>query len=163
MLLVFLPGRKRYRTALGLGLICMLSFTLGCNSSGGGGGGPVATVTKLTVNSAKVASSDMTGFRFAISVTGAAAANGSVQLFNGSSPLNGVGPVPVVNGSATIMSAGLAPGTYSISAHYLGDAKTMPSSSGTLNVTSTGGPASVTISTTPAATPAASPINITIN
>jgi hypothetical protein len=165
MLLLFLPGRKRYRTALGLGLVCVLSFTLGCGGSGGGGGGgPVATVTKITVNNAKVASNDATGFRFTISVTASVGANGPVQLFNGSSPLNGVAPVSVVNGSATIMSAGLAPGTYSLSAHYLGDTKTMASNSGTLNVTSTGGPAAnLGITTSPAATPAAPPINITIN
>jgi uncharacterized membrane protein len=165
MLLLFVPGRKRYRTALGLGLVCVLSFTPGCGGGygGGGGGGPVATVTKLTVNSAKVASTDLTGFRFTINVTASVGANGQVQLFNGSSPLNAVAPVSVINGSATIMSAGLTPGTYSISAHYLGDTKTMASNSGTLNVTSTGGPVALTISTTPTATPAASPINITIN
>src|SRR5713101_9974796 len=58
LLLLFLPGRKRYRAALGLGLVCVLSFTLGCSSGygGGGGGGPVATTTKITVTSAKAAS-----------------------------------------------------------------------------------------------------------
>jgi hypothetical protein len=30
LILLLLPGRKRYRAALGLGLVCMLSFTLGC-------------------------------------------------------------------------------------------------------------------------------------
>ncbi|HEV1994389.1 MAG TPA: Ig-like domain repeat protein, partial [Candidatus Acidoferrum sp.] len=39
MFLLFLPGRKRYRAALGLGLVCVLCFTLGCSKSYGGGGG----------------------------------------------------------------------------------------------------------------------------
>src|SRR5260370_1681660 len=34
MFLLLLPGRKRYRAALGLGLICVLSFALRCNCGG---------------------------------------------------------------------------------------------------------------------------------
>src|SRR5260370_29347183 len=43
--LILLPGgRKRYRLALGLGLVCVLAFTIGCGGfkappRGGGGGG----------------------------------------------------------------------------------------------------------------------------
>jgi len=162
MLLLFLPGRKRYRTALGLGLVCVLSFALGCGGSGSGSSGPVATTTTMTVNSTKLPASDLTGFRFSISVAASVGANGQVQLFNGSAPLNGVGPVSVVNGSATIMSAGLTPGTYSISAHYLGDSKTLTSSSGTLNMTSTGTTTFV-ISATPAASNGNPTVSITIN
>jgi hypothetical protein len=161
MLLLFLPGRKKYRVALGLGLVCVLSFALGCGG-GSGNSGPVATTTTMTVNSTKLPASDLTGFRLAIAVAASVGANGQVQLFNGSAPLNGVGPVPVVNGSATIMSAGLTPGTYSISAHYLGDSKTLASSSGTLNMTSTGTTTFV-ISATPAASNGNPTVSITIN
>jgi len=161
MLLLFLPGRKKYRVALGLGLVCVLSFALGCGG-GSGNSGPVATTTTMTVNNTKLPASDLTGFRFAIAVAASVGANGQVQLFNGSAPLNGVGPVPVVNGSATIMSAGLTPGTYSISAHYLGDSKTLASSSGTLNMTSTGTTTFV-ISATPAASNGNPTVSITIN
>jgi hypothetical protein len=161
MFLLFLPGRKRYRAALGLGLVCMLTFTLGCSSGyGGGGGGPVATTTKLTVNAAKLASSDLTGFRFSINVTASAAPNGQVQLFDGTATLGP--PVTVSNGSATIMSAGLLPGTHSISAHYLGDTYTQASSSGTLNVTSTG-TTMFAITASPAASNGSPTVNITIN
>jgi len=162
MLLLFLPGRKKYRVALGLGLVCVLSFTLGCGGGGGGSSGPVATTTTMTVNSTKLPASDLTGFRFAIAVAASVGANGQAQLFNGSAPLNGVGPVSVVNGSATIMSAGLTPGTYSISAHYLGDSKTRASSSGTLNMTSTGTTTFV-ISATPSASNGNPTVSITIN
>src|SRR5207245_2729159 len=161
MLLLFLPGRKKYRVALGLGLVCVLSFALGCGG-GSGNSGPVATTTTMTVNNTKLPASDLTGFRFAIAVAASVGANGQVQLFNGSAPLNGVGPVPVVNGSATIMSAGLTPGTYSISAHYLGDSKTLAVSSGTLNMTSTGTTTFV-ISATPAASNGNPTVSITIN
>jgi hypothetical protein len=161
MLLLFLPGRKRYRMALGLGLVCMLSFTLGCGGGygGGGGGGPVATVTKVSVVSTKVPSG--TNVAFTIAVNASVGANGQVVLFDGATQL--ATPVPVTNGSTTIMNA-LLVGTHSISAHYLGDASTAASQSGALNVTVTGGPAAtLRITTSPVASPAAPPINITIN
>jgi pro-kumamolisin-like protein/Big-like domain-containing protein len=158
LFLFFLPGRKRYRAALGLGLVCVLSFTLGCGGyGGGGGGGPAATTTKITVTSTKVPSG--TNIGFSIAVNSSAAANGQVQLFDGTATQGT--PVTVSNGSATIM-ASLLPGTHSISAHYLGDSYTQASQSGALNVTVTGGPVSLAITTAPAATPAASPINVTI-
>src|SRR5208282_1902967 len=53
LFLIFLPGgRKKYRAAIGLGLVCLLALTMGCN--GGGGTTPpppglTATVTKMTV------------------------------------------------------------------------------------------------------------------
>ncbi len=53
ILLLVLPGRKRYRAALTLGVVCVLGFTLGCNNyNNGGGGGPVATTTALSVTPA---------------------------------------------------------------------------------------------------------------
>jgi len=161
--LLFLPGRKRYRAALGLGLVCVLSFTLGCSGYGGGsgGGGPVATTTKITLtSSAKLASNDPTGFKFTINVTASVGANGPVQLFDGTNALGT--PVTVSNGTAMITSAGLLPGTHSISAHYLGDTYTQASQSGMLNVTSTG-TATFTITATPAASNGSPTVNLTIN
>lgn len=146
LFLLLLPGRKRYRAAFGLGLVCVLSFTLGCGGYGGGGNnsGPVATTTRLTVANSKLASNDATGFRFTINITSSAAANAQVQLFDGSAMLGAA--VSASNGTATINSAGLAQGTHLISAHYLGDVYTQASQSGTLYVTVT------TASGTPAAT-----------
>jgi len=44
ILLLVLPGAKRYRAALTLGIVCVLGFTLAATSyNNGGGGGPVAT------------------------------------------------------------------------------------------------------------------------
>jgi hypothetical protein len=161
MLLLFLPGRKRYRAALGLGLVCVLSFALGCGSgSGGGGGGPVTTHTQITVAApAKVASGAGNAFAFTVSVTGGTP-TGQVQLFDGATAL-GTG-VTVSGGSASITSNGLAVGTHSISAHYLGTASTLASQSGALNVTVTG-TTTFAITTTPAASNGSPTVNITIN
>src|SRR5580658_1216095 len=83
LFLLFLPrGRKNYRAALGLGLVCILSFTLGCGGGGGSQQPPptlTQTVTKLTVNGDKVASG--TAFTFSASVTGGTP-TGQVELFD---------------------------------------------------------------------------------
>jgi len=109
---------------------------------------------------AKLASNDPTGFKFTINVTASVGANGPVQLFDGTSPLGT--PVTVSNGTAAITSAGLLPGTHSISAHYLGDTYTQASQSGMLNVTSTG-TTTFTIAATPAASNGSPTVNLTIN
>jgi Pro-kumamolisin, activation domain/Bacterial Ig-like domain (group 3) len=153
VLLLFpgLRGRKQLRTALGLGLLCVLSFTLGCgggNSGGGGGGGTqVASHTTLTVTNAKQASTN-NNFAFNVVVTSSGASpTGQVQLFDGSTAL-GL-PVTVSNGSASINTGLATVGTHAVSAHYLGNATTLASSSGTLNVTVTGSTV-VPLTSTPA-------------
>jgi hypothetical protein len=160
MLLVFLPGRKRYRTALGLGLVCVLSFTLGCGGGYGGGGGPVATVTHLTLTApAKVASGPGDTFAFTVAVTGGTP-TGQVQLFDGTTALGA--PVTVSGGSASITSNGLPVGTHSISAHYLGTTTTMASQSGAINATVTG-TTNFVLSSTPNSSNANPTVSITIN
>jgi uncharacterized membrane protein len=162
LFLLFLPGgRKRYRAALGLGLVCLLSFTLGC----GGGGGttppppppPTSTVTKLTVTGAKVASG--TAFTFSVSVTGGTP-TGQVELFDGATMIGTASTV--AGGTATPTAPALAVGTHAISAHYLGDATTAASASGPINMTVTGS-TTLAITTSPVATPAAPALNVTIN
>ncbi len=159
--LLFFPYRKRHRAALKLGLLCLISFTLGCgggSSSGGGGGGALtATVTQMTVSADKVASG--TAITFSVSVTGGNPA-GSVKLFD-----SGVGiatAAVVSGGKATPAALALSVGTHSISAHYLGDASTQASQSGALNLTVIGS-TTLAITTNPVATPAAAAINVSIN
>jgi len=160
VLLLFLPGRKRYRAALGLGLVCVLSFTVGCSSGyGGGGGGPAATTTKITVTNAKAASG--VNISFSIAVNASVAANGQVQLFDGSTALGTA--VSVSNGSATIMNGSLPVGTHLISAHYLGDTYTKASQSGQLYVTVTGTTPPITITGTSGSTTATAQLTVTIN
>src|SRR5467141_211590 len=161
MFLLLLPGRKRYRAALGLGLVCVLSFTLGCSGygGGGGGGGLATTTTKLTASMGKVATGQTDALTITVTSSGKAA-NGQVQLFDGTNPLGS--PTTVINGSATINESGLPAGTHSISAHYLGDTNTMASQSGALNITFVGN-TTFTITATPAASNGSPTVNLTIN
>ena len=143
LLLFLFPGvrgRTQLRVAFCLGLVCILSFTLGCgggsSSGGGGGGGLVATHTSVTVSAAKLPST-ANNFAFNVTVTASGATPaGQVQLFDGTTAL-GL-PAPVSNGTVSINTGLGAVGTHSVSAHYLGDAKTSASSSGALALTVTG-------------------------
>ena len=163
LLLLFpgLRGRKQLRAALGLALLCVLSVTLGCGggSSGtgsGGGGTQVATHTTLTVTNAKQPSTS-NNFAFNVAVTSSGAnPTGQVQLFDGSTA-SGL-PVSLSNGAASINSGLPTIGTHAVSAHYLGDAATLPSASGALNLTVTGTTA-VPLTTTPSGSAS---INLTI-
>jgi hypothetical protein len=159
-----LPGQKRYRAALALGLLCILSFTLGCSSSGGGGGGggggPVATATHLTVTSATKGPAT-TAFTFTATVTGGTPTD-MVQLFDGTTA---IGTAVAVSGGTANLSTGAMStvGTHAISAHYAGDAtNTQASSSLPLNVTVTGS-TTLSIAASPAASNGSPTINITIN
>jgi hypothetical protein len=164
IILLLLPGRKRFRAALGLGLVCLLSFTLGCGSSGGGGGGggsvPVTTITHITVTSPTKAAAGAT-FTFTATVTGGTPTD-MVQLMDGGVATGS--PVAVVSGTATLTTAALSTvGTHSITAHYAGDpTNTQASTSGALNVTVTGS-TTVAIQSTPAASNGSPTINLTIN
>jgi hypothetical protein len=164
LFLLFLPGgRKKYRAALGLGLVCILSLTIGCSSNGGGVIPPptkTATTTKLTVtNGANGRIGSGTAFTFSAAVTGGTP-TGQVELFDGSTM---IGSAATVSGGTAALTAPatLPVGTHMISAHYLGDTTTTASASGTLNLTVTG-TTTIVITTTPAATPAASPLSVTI-
>jgi len=164
ILLVLLPlpglqGSKRYRAALALGLICVLSFTLGCNGGYGGGGGTSSTTTKLSVTSTKVASGTSIAFTVAVTSTGKAPA-GQVQLYDGTSTLGTA--TAVSSGTATINISSLSVGTHGISAHYLGDSYTQTSQSGTLNMAITG-TTSVAITGTSGSATANGAISLTIN
>ena len=159
LFLLFLPGgRKKFRAVLGLGLVCILGLTAGCNGAGGGIIPPpkTTTVTKLTVASAKVISPAT--FSFSVAVTGGTP-TGMVQLFDGATMIGTA--ASVVAGTAVPTAPALAVGTHAISAQYLGDATTKPSASGTLNLTVTG-TTSIAITTNPAATPVAPAISVTV-
>ncbi len=142
VLLLLFPGlrpRNQLRSALGLGLLCVLSFTLGCgggsSSGGGGGGSQVASHTTLTVTNAKQPSNNNFAFNVAVTSSGASP-TGQVQLFDGSTAL-GL-PVSLSNGTASINTGLAAVGTHGVSAHYLGNATTLASASGAINLTVTG-------------------------
>jgi hypothetical protein len=160
LFMLFLPGgRKKFRAALGLGLVCLLGITAGCN---GASGGPVPppltpTVTKLTANTGSVASG--TAFTFSVAVTGGTP-TGSVQLFDGTTMIGAAANVS--GGTAVPTAPALTVGTHAITAHYLGDSTTAASQSATpLNLTVTG-TTTIAITTSPVASPAAPAINVTV-
>ncbi len=157
--LFIVPGRRRYRATLGLWLICVLSFAIGCGGGSGGTSvtGPATTITKITVPMTKAAQGTLLSFN--VSVTGGTP-SGLVQLFDGTTVLSS--SAQVVNGTATINTDALVVGTHAISAHYLGDSNTLASQSGAVNVTVTGN-ATVGISTVPASSNSNVTISLTIN
>ena len=162
--LFFLPGRRRYRATLGLWLICLLSFAIGCGGGGSGGTvpGPTATTTKITAPATKVASGTGLNFNVAITSTlsGMAAGNGTVQLLDGTTVVT---TTTAANGVATFTNINsLSVGTHSISAHYLGDSSTGASSSGAVNVAVTGN-TTVGILTNPASANSNVTISLTVN
>jgi hypothetical protein len=168
ILLLFVPGRKRYRAALGLALMCVLSFTLGCGGGGGGGGGggTTPTVTHLTVSSTKLAAAPTASITVSATVTGGTPTGNVEFLVDGAI----LGTAPVANGTTgniTVTGAQAPPflelvGTHTVSASYLGDATTGASSSGTLNVTVTG-TAPLPIAANPASSNVGPTIGLTIN
>jgi hypothetical protein len=151
LFLLFLPGgRKRFSAALGLGLVCILSFTLGCGGGSGGGGGggggggsTTPTTTQLTVSATKVANSPTGSLTVSAMVTGGTP-TGTVQFFADGAALGGTSTLTSGSTGNIVVTAAEAPaflqlvGTHTVSAHYSGDATTAPSASGTLNVTITG-------------------------
>jgi len=164
LVLLFLLGRKRYRAALRLGLICVLSFTLGCGggSSGAGVTPPVTTTTQVVVSSTKVASTAM--ITISANVSGGSPA-GNVQFFvdgaamPGSSQLTNGSTGQIILPALTLFSS---IGTHTLSAHYPGSATTTASQSGSLNVTLTG-TTQLSISANPAPVSGGQTISLTIN
>jgi Pro-kumamolisin, activation domain/Bacterial Ig-like domain (group 3) len=164
LFLMFLPGgRKKYRAALGLGLVCLLGITLGCNGVyNGGTKPPVATTTQMTVTNASAKVNSGTAFIFSVTVTGGTP-GGMAQLFDGGQAISTAGASATVSGGKATLTGPttLSVGTHSISVHYLGDTTTLASQSGSLNLTVAGG-STIAVTTTPAATPVAAAINITV-
>ena len=123
----------------------------------------VASHTTLTVTNAKQASTN-NNFAFTVAVTSSGASpTGQVQLFDGSTAL-GL-PVTVSNGTASINTGLATVGTHAVSAHYLGNATTLASASGALNVTVTGPSATdsyLTVWPDAVARPGTSDLNFTL-
>jgi len=162
LFLLFVPGRKRLRAALGLGLVCVISLAFGCSgNNGGGGGGPVATTTTLTVDKPKNPSG--TAFNFTIAVTGGATTpTGMVQLFDGGTAVGTAVAVDATGHAAIGNALPTGVGTHTVSAHYVGDSKHNASASGNLMVTEQGTTA-LTITGTSGATSKTGSFNITVN
>jgi len=164
LVLLILPGRKRQRAALGLVLVCLLSFTFGCSGMHNGGG-MTATTTHLMVSSTKVAATGM--ITVSATVTGGTP-TGMVQFFvDGAAAGNAVA---LTNGSTGNITATVANvptlfqlvGTHTLSAHYLGSTSTGASQSGSLNIAITG-TTNLAITGTAGATTGNGTVALTIN
>jgi hypothetical protein len=118
ILLLLVPGRKRYRAALGLGLVCMLSFALGCSSaSGGGGGGPIATTTSLAVTPGTKNPAQAT---VTVTPVSGAAAQGTVTLTDATTALS---TQMTLNNGVGMQTLGIAgAGTHALTASFAGTA-----------------------------------------
>lgn len=172
---LFLPKRKRYSAALGLGLVCLMTFALGCNNYGGGGGGgggnPVPSTTHITVSSTKLKTTDTLTVSATVAVNAgynSSTPTGTIQFFDGTTALGSA--VPLTNGSTgqiMLTAANAGPffqliGTHSVTAHYSGDTKTNASQSGTLNIAVTG-TTNLAITGTSGGTNVPGTVSLTIN
>lgn len=116
-------------------VLCVASVVMGCGGGGGGGGGgPVATTT--TLMSTNLRAGFGTPVTFNVNVTSSANAAGKVQLFDNGQVLGS--QVPVNAGMASFLTTNLPIGLHVITASYLGDVNTLPSSSAPINQAITG-------------------------
>lgn len=148
---IAIPSRRKLKTALLAGTMCVFTFALGCGggggtSSGGGDGGsgsggsgsgssPVPTSITLTTSNPKVPASGGS-FILTATVTSSKPITGTV-IFTGVQQEfpNQIG-VPVTNGVAsyTVTTGQTVPslvGTFAFTAQYSGDASNQPSQTAT--------------------------------
>jgi len=141
LLLVF-PGKRRSLDAgLGFGLVCLLSFAIGCGGGGSGGGnsggGPVPTTTTLTTSSTKIAQGST--LTLTANVKSSQTLTGTA-IFNFANCNYSSGQL-LINGTAQLQlstTGFLEPGTCTTTAQYDGDANNLASHSGSLNIVVTG-------------------------
>ncbi|HEV2297053.1 MAG TPA: Ig-like domain repeat protein [Candidatus Acidoferrales bacterium] len=134
LLLVASPFRRRtLHPALGLALVCLLSFAIGCGGTSASPP-PIPTTTVISVPSTKVAQS--AGLALTATVTSTKPVTGLV-IFTASNCGFSTGGT-ILNDVAQATANFLPVGTCSLAAQYGGDAKNQPSQSGNLNIAVTG-------------------------
>jgi hypothetical protein len=137
LLLLLWPARRLdRRLKVGLATACVFCFIVGCGGSSNTGP-PIPLPTTTTVNSSasKVASQASVTFTATITGSASGAPTGSVIFL-----LNGgfTGSAALVGKSATLITQIPAPGIYSLSAQYSGDALNQASTAIAQNVLVTG-------------------------
>ncbi|HXX16530.1 MAG TPA: Ig-like domain repeat protein [Candidatus Eremiobacteraceae bacterium] len=118
-------------------LACGLFFlastcVLGCGGagSGGGGGGPFTTTTTIASNNMHAGFGSPVTLTVTVKPSGSVTPTGQVQLYdNGQAYLS---PVSVSAGVATFLATSLPVGVHNFTAHYLGDAHTLASTSASI-------------------------------
>ncbi len=117
---------RSYLIACGL-LLCVGSVVWGCGGGGGGGGGPVSTTTTITSSNLRVGFGTGVTFTVTVRPNGSATPSGPVQLYDNGQTYGSA--VNVSAGIATFLAATLPVGEHNLTAHYLGDANTLGSTS----------------------------------
>jgi hypothetical protein len=142
----------------GVGLVLgTLSVLTACGGGGGGSsGGQVITTTTLSSSSLHVGAGVPVTFSVTVTPNGNATPSGQVQLFDNGEPLGATTQVSA--GVASFLATSLPVGVNTITAQYLGDAHTLPSTSApivqviagmvTMQVNGTSGSASASASFT---------------
>jgi subtilase family serine protease len=143
LFLTMVPGRQKSReTAMGMALVCVLSFAIGCgggaNASGGGGSQAFSTTTTLSASATKSPQGTSVTLTATVQSSAPSPPTGSVT-FNSSNCeysqfanlTNGTGQLQFLGGPVPV-------GTCTVTAQYGGDANNLASTSGALNITFTG-------------------------
>jgi hypothetical protein len=141
------PGRrKRIRAALGLGLVGVVCFALGCGGGGGGGstggGGPIKNPTSVTLTSSSSKAGQSDPWTITATVNGGQNISGTLTFYDYGVPDGTPFVVTSAQPQAQLVGGNLFLGIHQITAKYSGDAKNLPSSSPSITQTITG---SVTI------------------
>ena len=121
---------RNFFLACGLVLTVAVSV-LGCgggsSGGGGGGGGPVSTTTTIVSSNLHAGSGTPVNLTVTVKPNGAVTPSGQVQLYdNGQAVLS---PVNVSAGIANFLATSLPVGVHNLTASYLGDSGTSPSTS----------------------------------
>ncbi|MHB8754776.1 MAG: Ig-like domain repeat protein [Candidatus Acidiferrales bacterium] len=140
-LLVLSGGKRPLRPVLAWGLMCLLTFAIGCGGGSGSGngvgaGGPAVTTTTLTTNSAKFGQ----GFALVLTanVNSPHVATGNVNFNFGSCLLSLAQPLTNGTSQLPLNTTGFTPGGCTVTAQYSGDINNQPSQSGPINIVVTG-------------------------
>jgi subtilase family serine protease len=141
-------GRKRKRAVCSPGLVCLLTFALGCGggssaspssggSGAGGGGGTPPAPTSITLSTSNPKVTQNQPFLITATVTSTKPLTGNVTFYNFGSPIAGF---PISNGQAQVGGPGYInnPGLYQITATYGGDVNNQSSTSSALTQVITG-------------------------
>jgi hypothetical protein len=109
--------------------LATLSGVGACGGGGGssGGGGQVTTTTTITTSNLHVGFGTAVTFSITVTPNGNATPSGQVQILDNGQPLGA--STQVSAGIASFLATSLPVGVNSITAQYLGDAHTLPSTS----------------------------------
>jgi hypothetical protein len=110
---------------------CLVSLALGCGGGSGGGGGGAKAATTTTLSSSNLRVVYQQPLTLIVHVTSSADPLGQVQIYDNGQPYSSL--AGVIGGNATFTTDTLPVGSHPMSAHYFGDANTLPSISPTIN------------------------------